>query len=186
MVIPETIPIYIGFLVWMVVQTNLFLKERKHAVYREKTLSISVWIVAIVLWPLVWYTISGKCKSFAALTAASWPILALAFEIYSLCKYNLKTEGRRGLVQMDASTLCSMTFALSGVLGARRSNDEARIFHAAVLFCIAFVMPSFTIPRNTFEGTLLEALQKAFLIYSTGFLLSGSMHLVCGCDTEKV
>ena len=142
-------------------------------------------MIAIIMWPGIWTSTVGHCARMETLLAFMWPIAALVFEIHTLSKYGRLFDNRKGLLQMDANTLCSITFALSGVLGARYNKEESHVFNVAVLCCVAFVMPSFSAPKNTIESTILESIQKISLVYSTGFLLTGSMFLVCGCKNER-
>ena len=85
---------------------------------------------------------------------------------------------KKGLLSMDANAICSLTFALSGILGASQDKCCHNIFLCSVLGCIAFVMPSPDIPEQTIDNIVIETIQKICLTYSTGLLLGGSMLLI--------
>jgi hypothetical protein len=177
---------YIGALVWMIA-SNMLTSNKLNMRLRQHKCVISVCLLGLLLWPSLWHhLVQDSCTNSNSFAAFLWPIMAILFEIYTMRKYGCLPDNRRGLLQMDANTLCSMTFALSGVLGARSNKAESKIFNTAVLCCVAFVLPSFNAPHNSMENIVLESAQKICLIYSTGVLLAGSIFLVSKCkDDEK-
>jgi hypothetical protein len=101
-------------------------------------------------------------------------------EIHVLKYQSLDNPQRsRNMLTMDANALCSLSFALSSILGASRDKSCKNMFLFGVLGCVAFVMPNVQVPPNTSEGFIIEIIQKIFLWYSTGLLLGGSSVLIC-------
>ena len=138
-------------------------------------------MIGIVLWPLVWKILlkenTNETISYPCLV---WPIIILLIEVY-LLKYHTFEQHlskNKSLLSMDANAICSLTFALSSILGAQRDKCCKNIFIYGVLGCIAFVMPTPQTPAETLESVTIDSVQKVILTYSTGLLLGGSMLLM--------
>lgn len=163
----------------IVVILIIFMLQRNRLSWRFRTrLSVlQIWCIGIILWPLIWKTMVGKYivreESWVGLI---WPISFLVMEMTTIRRhdpYDRKTN--RGVLTMDANGICSLTFALSGILGAqRRASEYSSIFIAAIVCCLAFVLPSpHSLSNTSNESIIIEAIQKVFLTYSTGLLLTG-------------
>ena len=175
---PSTHGLLIGLLVGIVSIALLQARGARSKGKRTIVLS-SAYICGILAWPYVWNAVAHELNSGSALTQGAflWPMAYLAFETYLLEKYQSGVDSKRGTLQMDANGVCSMTFALFGIMGARHDRFEARIFNTAILCCLAFILPSFDAPADSLENILLEAVQRVLLVYSTGLMLAGSTHL---------
>ena len=147
--------------------------------FRTRLSVLGVWSIGIFVWPYIWKYIVGEYTDREeGWIGLMWPIFFLAMEMLSIRRYDpYDHSSNRGILTMDANGICSLTFALSGILGAqRRANEYAHIFITAVVCCLAFVMPSpHTLSTISKEAIVLEAVQKVFLTYSTGLLLTGVM-----------
>jgi hypothetical protein len=148
---------------------------------KHKTTTIGIYTCGLLVWPIIWMNLAKEhaftkqvCFSFL------WPIMMTFLEIHVLKYQSLDNPQRsRNMLTMDANALCSLSFALSSILGASRDKSCKNMFLFGVLGCVAFVMPNVQVPPNTSEGFIIEIIQKIFLWYSTGLLLGGSSVLIC-------
>lgn len=152
---------------------------------KAKLYIISIYSIGIILWPLVWSSMMKEnVTNSHSIPCLIWPIAVLLIETY-LLKYHTFEQHmskNKSILSMDANAICSLTFALSSILGAHRNKSCKNIFIYGVLGCIAFVMPSPQTPSDTIESILIDNVQKVILTYSTGLLLGGSMLLM---STDK-
>jgi hypothetical protein len=134
------------------------------------------WIVMIACWPFVWALVLGDARHDAiALPSLLWPIVIIAIDMVGMrhTTYESHTQSKKSLLNMDANAICSLTFALSSIVSAQENACCKRIFLFAVLFCVAFVLPSIHTSTSSSIPIAIEALQKGFLAYATGLLLAG-------------
>lgn len=109
-----------------------------------------------------------------------WPILIISMDVLGANNnsYESVVSSKHQVLHMDANMICSLTFALSAVIGAQKHECCSRIFLYAVMGCIAFVIPAPHL-HSTSTGTIVfEALQKAILAFATGLLLTGVLMVV--------
>ena len=133
----------------------------------------------MILWPLI-CKIVLKDRLYNVLPVLLWPIIVLGLDVY-LLKYHTfeqHTSKNKNILNMDANAICSLTFALSSLLGSHKDECCKNIFIYGVLGCIAFVMPTPETPAETIESVLIDNVQKVILTYSTGLLLAGSLLLI--------
>lgn len=144
---------------------------------KARSLLMTTYSIGILLWPLIWKALlEDKTKEKVALISLIWPIVLLSTEIYLLRYHSLEELLRqRKLLSMDANALCTLMFALCGILGAHKDTCCKNIFIYGVLGCVAFVMPNLQMPSLTLENVALESIQKICLNYSIGLLLAGSL-----------
>ena len=156
-------------------------KTSKNTSLRVKTTSLLVWTCAIIIWPIVWALVLQKHVEYPNVwVSLLWPIMVLGFDMYMTFKrpYDMDMTSRRNVLSMDANALCSITFAMAGVLSAHGPNSGvSHVFIYAILGCFAFVMPSPHSAVHPLDTMFVESLQKVVLTYSTGLLLAGVMLL---------
>lgn len=156
---------------------NVYYKIKKHVytIYlRRRLLQILIFTIGCVIWPFLWKRILGefyvKYQSWPGLL---WPILILLSHIYFLRYANDdKSIWKRMPVDVDASSICSLTFTLSSILSSN-TKKCSHIFIAAVLGCLLFIIPVPSAPKECMESMVLESIQHVCLSFSTGLLLSG-------------
>ena len=166
-----------GICVYMVTH-SLLLQQKKTARIRARLMVLTIWTLAIVLWPAIWAAILGaQSQKIAAFPSLIWPILIVSIDIMTMRQntYESHIQSKRSILTIDANAICSLTFAMSGIIGAHKHKCCNRIFLYAVLGCIAFVMPAPHSHLNAIETITIEAVQKAILAYATGLLLAGVM-----------
>lgn len=148
---------------------------------------LTIYICGIVLWPYFWERmLRDNAYMSHSIPSLLWPVCALLIEVYLLKYHTLEEQIRRkGILSMDANAICSLTFALSSVLGSHRDECCQNIFMYGVLGLIAFVIPTPQAPSETLDSIIIETMQKVYLIYSTGLLLGGSMLLI-GRQTTQI
>tara|TARA_B100000945_G_scaffold317254_1_gene319718 strand:- start:845 stop:1393 length:549 start_codon:yes stop_codon:yes gene_type:complete len=143
----------------------------------------TIYILGILLWPILWEKmLHDNAYTTASLPSLFWPMMILGLEIYLMKYHTLENESRsrKGMISMDASTVCTLTFALGSILGAHKNKCCQNLFIYGVLGTIAFVMPNPTVPSETLESIVIETIQKVFLTYSAALLLAGAMILQTG------
>lgn len=139
---------------------------------RARLTVLAVWMMAVLVWPLLWLRAAeGK----VSVVAICWPIFLLAYDILSMhhMTFDDETRSKRQVLAMDASTLCSLTFAISAVVGAQNKACCRNLFMYAIVGCVAFVLPSPHTTASSLHTVVLEALQKVVIAFSTGLLLGG-------------
>lgn len=139
---------------------------------------ISVWMIAILLWPVLWFhTVPEQFRTVESIPGLLWPILILIIDIFSMRHntYESQLQSKRSMLSADANTICSLTFAISSIIGAQKHECCRKIFMYAIVACIAFVIPAPHAHTNAIETIAIEAGQKAVLAYATGLLLGGIM-----------
>lgn len=141
---------------------------------RSRVAVLTSFFVALALWPLVWMRfVPAERRTGRLLPALLWPLCILTFDIRAIGHTAYGGGSKRSSMTMDANALCSLTFALSGILGTQNDECCRDIFMYAVVGCIAFVMPAPYSSDDSVETVVLESLQKAVLAYATGLLLTG-------------
>ena len=170
----------LGALVIMFVVTQ-FLTRNISIRGKAKMYIILIYFSGMLIWPLLWKTfLQDRTNEPISIPSLVWPILILGMDIY-LLKYHTFEQHmnkNKNILSIDANAICSLTFALSSILGAQSDDCCKNIFIYGVLGCIAFVMPTPETPADTIESIIIDHTQKVILTYSTGLLLAGSMLLM--------
>lgn len=147
---------------------------------RSKATKLTVYFVGILVWPMLYKWVACDSHLSIHMIGFWWPLLMLGLEVYMMRYHTLEDQfkSKQGMISMDANILCTMIFALSGILGAHQDAHCHKVFITAVLGTIAFVMPTPSVPVYTLESVLIETMQKVGLFYTTGMLLSGATILL--------
>lgn len=149
---------------------------------RARTIVLTVWMVSILVWPLVWAFVMGKERAtLGAWVSLIWPILAIGADIGAMQQStyehaHIETKGSN--LAIDSNAVCSLTFAISSIIGAQKHECCNRIFLYAVLGCIVFVMPTQYVRTTSLSTMTIEAVQKSVLAYSTALLIGGVLVVV--------
>lgn len=171
----------IGAIVFMIIWSHT-LQRNQTARIRARLTVLTVWTIAILVWPVVWTSVVGEERSNpVAWPSLLWPILTLGTDISAMKQSTYEhahMHSKRSMLSMDSNAICSLTFAISSIIGAKNHECCNRIFLYAVLGCIAFVMPTPYMQSNTLEMMTLEAVQKSILAYSTALLIGGVLIVV--------
>ena len=169
--------VVVGACVYIIAHAHVIKRVETPRV-RARLNVLTVWTIAMIAWPLMWYnTIDEKYRTIESIPCLLWPLILLGMDIASLKRssYESQSQSKRSLLAMDANTICSLTFAVSSVIGAQRHECCRKIFMYAIIACIAFVIPAPHSSDSDMDTIVIEAAQKAILSYATGFLLGGIM-----------
>ena len=153
----------------------------KNARVKSKISILTTWLLCLLGWPLIWGKIMGKeTHRKEALVSLFWPILIIAIDVVGINNnsYESVVSSKHQVLHMDANMICSLTFALSAVIGAQKHECCSKIFLYAVMGCIAFVLPAPHMHSSSSGTLVFEALQKAILAFATGLLLTGVLMVV--------
>ena len=162
----------------LIVTVNRFYQKDATPRIRSRVSTITVWFVAMAVWPVVWALLLNERRSeLRTLPGLLWPLIILTIDIRSMnhTTYETTTQSKRPMLSMDANAICSLTFALSGILGAQNDACCREIFMYAIIGCVAFVMPAPYTSTSSTESVVIESIQKTMLAYATGMLLTGIM-----------
>lgn len=168
---------FIGFIVIILSMSRLYQKNTTPRI-RSRISAVTVWFIAILVWPLIWASfLKDRRKDVHALPGLVWPLVILIIDIRSMnhTTYESNTQSKRSVMTMDANAMCSLTFALSGILGAQNDSCCRDVFMYAIIGCIAFVLPAPYSTNSSTETVVIESIQKTMLAYATGMLLTGIM-----------
>jgi hypothetical protein len=70
--------------------------------------------------------------------------------------------------------IISAAFAMGSLLlGSRRNTPVNYMIMYALLFCVAFLVPTLQIPPETKESIMWRSVQKVVLNYAIGFTIAG-------------
>lgn len=165
-----------GIVVLMLLQLHSRVKRRIRRFHLKRRLNqILIFCCGCIVWPFLWHTVLGPklVQRPEAKIGLAWPVLLLLSHTYLLRYANgERSVWKRLPIDADANTICSLTFTLSSILGAREKSCS-HVFMAAIFGCLFFIIPIPALPRDSGEADVVEALQHVCLSYSTGLLLSG-------------
>jgi hypothetical protein len=131
----------------------------------------------VVFWPLVFHTLVSKDsqKDYKLLFPFLWPILMWMVDSY-LIIYGQPSKNslhKVATIRVEPSVICSMTFALYGLVGGNLSQKHSHIFMYAILACIAFAFPSHNLDPGSKEEQVIEAFQRTITTFCTGLMFTG-------------
>jgi hypothetical protein len=140
---------------------------------------------SVVAWPIVFDATIG----LAALTAEPkllfgflWPVLLGLIELNYVSSFSTVTgkAGRASALfqhadlSKDTSAIISAAFAMGSLLlGSRKNSAVNYIIMYALLFCVAFLVPTLQIPPDTKPAIMWRSVQKVVLNYAIGFTIAG-------------
>ena len=160
--------------VYYILRTSEEYGRKKSVKTKSAITTATVWSIALVCWPLLWKWVVGEESSnLVALPGLLWPIGLIIYDLHCLIEDESTMRSRRPSLSMDANTICSLTFALSSILGAHNNECCKNIFMTAILGCIAFVLPTPHTSENELHTSVSESVQKSILSFSTGLVLTG-------------
>lgn len=162
-------------------------QRQETARIRARLTVLTIWMMGIVVWPVLWAGIF-KEERFDLMSKLSllWPILIIGTDITAMHQMTYEaahTHSKRQMLSIDSNAICSLTFALSGLIGAHRHPCCNKIFLLAVLGCIVFILPAPYANTIGREAMMIETFQKIILSYATGLLIGGIMLVMNGKGT---
>lgn len=171
----------IGAIAFLLISSHI-LQQNQTARIRARLTVLTVWITAILAWPIVWASVLGAERTNpVAWPSLLWPMLIISNDISAMKQSTYEhahVQSKRSSLSMDSNAICSLTFAISSIIGAQKHECCNRIFLYAVLGCIAFVLPTPYIQTTNISTMTIEAMQKSILAYSTALLIGGVLIVV--------
>lgn len=145
-----------------------------------QTINATVWSIGLIFWPLLWYKLLGHdlASRKEALVSLMWPIVVIGLDLYLLSTFPNRHRTKKQLLNMDSGTICSLTFAMAGVLSTQFPQNKKcchSIFMYAIIGCLIFILPITNGSPDSIENIGLEAIQRISLTFSTAFLIAGTL-----------
>lgn len=146
---------------------------------RCRLISLGVWTVAMLLWPLLWLSLLKRdAYEWVAIPSLILPIVIISMDINALnfSTHEAQVQNKKSSLFSDANGICGLVFASYGFVGAQKNECCSRIFLYILLGCIAFVLPApNVVGENSSLHVAIQSAQKSVLAYATGFLVAGIM-----------
>jgi hypothetical protein len=145
----------------------------------------TVLTVGALAWPIIFDGTIGLDKLMTdprLLPGFFWPVALCITELNYVGQFSTAT-GARGRasalfqhadLNADTSAIISAAFAM-GSLMMNKSNtyNTSHIIMYALVFCLAFVVPTLQVPPETRESVMFRSAQKVITTYAIGFIVCG-------------
>jgi hypothetical protein len=135
--------------------------------------------VGTLFWPLVFSLVIAK-KDRAAphnqlALPFTWPILMWLGDMYliSHATPSEHTPHKVAMIRVEPGSICSMSFALYGLVGGNMTDEYSHIFMCSILSCIAFGFPTHNCSPGSPEEQKIEAFQRTITTFCTGLMFAG-------------
>lgn len=140
---------------------------------------------SVLVWPMVFDATIGLdklLKNPKLVVGFFWPIIISMTELNYVSKFSTSTgkDGKSSSwfqqadLNADTGAIISAAFAMGSLLiGSRKTTGVNYILMYALLFCVAFLVPTLQVPPDTKEGVMWRSVQKVILNYAIGFTISG-------------
>lgn len=141
--------------------------------------------VGVLAWPIVFDATIGLHKLTTdprLLLGFFWPIALNITEMNYVSKFSTSTgaHGRASAMfqhadlNADTSAIISAAFAMGSLIMNRKGTyATSHIIMYALVFCLAFVVPTLQVPPETKESVLFRSAQKVVTTYAIGFTVCG-------------
>lgn len=140
--------------------------------------------IGILAWPILWSTLIGYRALIQfpiLLFGFTWPIIISLIDLYSMSVSGQSVKGKSlfsiGNLQADAQSLITIAFAIGTLLMTlqvgKYSQATTPLLLYALLFCIAFIIPSIAIERESDAGYVFGDMQRIAFNYAMGFVITG-------------
>jgi hypothetical protein len=179
-----------GFVLLICFSTVWMLKDPKGSNEKQdehmRLIYNGVLASSVLMWPIVFDLTIGLRQLFEnpkLIIGFFWPILISMTELNYVSCFNTTTTGKSNKasamfqqsdLNADTGAIISAAFAMGSLLlGSRKNTTVNYIIMYALLFCVAFVVPTLQLPADTKESIMWRAIQKVFLNYAIGFTIAG-------------
>lgn len=161
-----------------------------------RTRILAVFASGAIAWPLLWLLVVGKrnlTKHPFIIAGLIWPLVMTALDMNLLVHGEHPRSGTSDKFHIEGlkssgGGIVSISFALGSLLVAQMdreaSNAASPILMFALLLCMAFVVPETALSPRSFTAQTTEAVQKVFVNYSTGLVITG-VTLALGFVSKK-
>lgn len=131
---------------------------------RDQRDQLLVWSLGMLLWPHVWMRML-RGSSSSSLVGLAWPYLVM---LYDTTRRDIGTIAP--VATIEPSMVCTLSFALAGLVGAHSHAQQARLFVAPVVLFMCVAMPSVA-PRRA-DAVAVDAMQRVATTCAAGLVLS--------------
>ena len=166
---PTSLPLLVGSLVvlWAgIVQMGRFDRPE----LARATLRLTVWTASMLVWPMVWRTLTAGC-SRGALVGLIWP-----YVVFLCDNWRADPFVAQPWLRLDASSTLSLSFALAGLVGAQAHRSQSRLFVLSIIVLMCVVLPSAAEELLPLGPGIYPSLQRVALAWCVGLLLSGALY----------
>jgi hypothetical protein len=173
----------------IILQTQWLLKDPRGSRDREeeeiRLVFNAVLTVGVLWWPIVWDATIGLHRLIEEprlLLGFIWVPVLTMLELQYVSQFSAATgkAGRASALfqhsdlNSDTSAIISAAFAMGSLLYSSSKNYTAtHIIMYALVFCLAFVVPTLQVPPETKAAVMWRSVQKLILNYAIGFIISG-------------
>lgn len=173
----------------VILHTQRLLKDPRGSRDREeeetRLVFNAVLTVGVLWWPIVWDATIGLHRLIEEprlLLGFIWVPVLTMLELQYVSQFSAATgkAGRASALfqhsdlNSDTSAIISAAFAMGSLLYSSSKNYTAtHIIMYALVFCLAFVVPTLQVPPETKAAVMWRSVQKLILNYAIGFIISG-------------
>lgn len=145
----------------------------------------SVLTVGTLAWPIVFDATIGLNRLMAdprLLLGFFWPMALNITELNYVNQFSSATgpKGRASAMFLqqdlnsDTASIMSAAFAMGSLMMNRNNTyNTSHIIMYAMVFCLAFVVPTLQVPPETKEAVMFRSAQKIITTYAIGFIVCG-------------
>lgn len=148
--------------------------------YSRRVVATTTYATLISIWPIMFGGIVGYdmlLRLPLLWLGFFWPIALLSINICHCTQARDKPRTERSNMQMDINAVTGFCFAvgsmISSQLGKKALLTVSNIFTTAFLLCLAFVLPTPDIPRQSSLAVVVDVVQGTFLQCAIALLISG-------------
>lgn len=180
----------LALIMGIVVQTVWLLRSPRGTRDRQeeemRLIFNAITTIGVLAWPIVFDMTVGLDKLLVQprlLIGFAWPICVSMTELQYVCQLSAATgqKGRaialfqHGNLNTDIGSIIAIAIAMGRLLLTKSENSElvSQMIMYAMVFCIAFVVPTLQVPPETREAVMWRSIQKVMLTYAIGFTVSG-------------
>lgn len=145
----------------------------------------SVLATGTLAWPIVFDATIGLNKLYTdprLLLGFFWPMALNITELNYVSQFSSATgaKGRASAMFLqqdlnsDTASIMSAAFAMGSLMMNRNNTyNTSHIIMYAMVFCLAFVVPTLQVPPETKEAVMFRSAQKIITTYAIGFIVCG-------------
>ena len=145
---------------------------------RDQREQLVVWTVAMLIWPHVWMQMLRGCSP-SSLIGLAWPYMVM---LYDTSRLDIGTIAP--MATIEPSMVCTLSFALAGLVGAHSHAQQARLFVAPVVLFMCIAMPSVA-PRRA-DAVSVDAMQRVATTCAAGLVLSAVFYRGAAWEPSRV
>lgn len=180
----------LALIMGIILQTVWLIKDPKGSRERQeeemRLIFNAILTIGVLAWPIVFDVTVGLDKLMMQprlLIGFMWPVVVSLTELQYACQLPATTGPKGRAVALfqhtnlttDIGSIIAIAIAMGRLLLTKSKNYElmSQMIMYAMVFCIAFVVPTLQVPPETREAVMWRSMQKVMLTYAIGFTVSG-------------